>query len=247
MLKIKRSISFSILLMALLATQSIAQSTSPVTGQTGGKKIENPSPAKTAPPLSSAKTIRELLDADDMMAVAKERKAAADESKLTVKEKVVEPGGTTGQDSIFGAKANVAMLAAVKREAQLQANTIVVTRVMGMRGERIISANIGGKPVNLSETGSAPVSGWKLVQIEGACATFEKAEPANDKPRPKSISSKASRGEGTELMIKRACFTGTTPTQQLANSNGQLSGIVPLPMPYPLQRSQAAQMQSNLR
>lgn len=182
-------------------------------------------------PLSSAKTIKELLEADDAIALSKERKAMAIELKRF--EKDVPNVTDEVEQAAIAKKADEQTRQAGAQAKKILGSTIVLSGVMGARGERVVTASIAGKEVRLAEGGSAVTSGWKLLQINGACATFERSKDNQAERAAGSTSPKVLAKTTLAVQTKTACFTQQTnpitPEQAIFTGTG---GPIPLPIPF---------------
>lgn len=185
--------------------------------------------------LSSAKTIRELLEIDDQIALSKERKALADETKKTEKEPVANaPVNLTLAVTAREAAENKAN--AIK-QANAVASSIKIDAIMGIQGERVINANIAGTQTWIRETNPTPIAGWLMVAVKGSCATFER----NEASAPKAKKVRAAKGKklhqsnGVQTTEQTVCFKrpeAFLPPPAFGSSGGG-AGAMPMPVPLP--------------
>lgn len=191
------------------------------------------SPAKILT-LSSAKTVRELIEMDDQIALSKERKALREEQG---KAREGEPIATK-EDPAAAAK-RASEKAGLKRDMAAAASAIHVTAIMGVEGQRIVHAEVGGRSGNLIEGSSGQLNGWKLAFINGRCVGFarviETALAIQKSPNKKGSSSANQAGNSAEQI---ACFvTPPLPTfvaSGMPNGPGIPAGMPPRPVPVPV-------------
>lgn len=194
--------------------------------------------------LSTAKTLRELIEMDDQIAIKKERKALKDEQ---AKERENDPL-TSKDDPNLALKRSEEQLSK-KRETALLASTIKINAIMGIEGQRIVQANVGGKVVTMFEGSPAIENGWKLASVQGRCASFTRAvattvHGASAKKANAKLTSTKPASERTS--DQTACFVAPpAPVIGLPSfgngfpSNGNMPGgmpprPVPVPVPLPL-------------
>lgn len=217
--------------IALASTMSFAQDAAKLAVIQDGNKNSTATPAKQSTmPLSTAKTIRELLETDDALALSKEKKLLAEDQKRTEKEVGIRADSPEVTAQALRS-ANESKLTS-QREARLLASTIRIDSVMGIQGERVINANVAGRQVTLRETGSNPVAGWRMVQITGACAAFERVPTGPSKKQ--KASTHASKLTSAEIISQTVCFKRPEPVMVSPVLSGfGPSSQVPLPLPMP--------------
>lgn len=200
------------------------------------RKQEAKAPAAT---LSSAKTIRELLEIDDRIALAKERKALADELKKTEKEPVANAPVNLAPE--VSARAAAESKANALKQASVLASTIKIDAIMGIQGERVINANIAGTQTWIRETNPTPTAGWLLIAVKGSCATFERHEASARKSKQVRAvrGKKTSSPNSVQTTEQTVCFKRPEiflPQPTFGNGGAGAGGMqtpVPLPIPAP--------------
>ncbi len=212
----------------------------PFAGAADTAKTVASQPNRVAPiTLSSAKTIKQLLETDDAIAIAKERNLLTDELKKNMKD--VDDPNAAAEQKAASAKSAAENKIAEQRAAKALSSTINISSIVGLQGQRIVSASVGGKLATLRESESTAFNGWKLMQVQGACAVFERVEVTSTK-KPSKVASRSTRTP-SELVNQTVCFSRPVPvTQMAAAGSSQGAGVIPVPIPSTA--ALAAQMRS---
>jgi hypothetical protein len=195
--------------------------------------------------LSSAKTVRELIEIDDKIALKKEKAALAQEE---AKEKASEPNLKKPVDGVE-AKPPTRLLAVSTKNEAAKAASIKVEAIMGLDGSRVVTGMMGNRAVSFTENSRIATNGWHLVSLVGQCAVFQKAEitgQSDEQATKLHTQSGAKRGKpvaaGTGPVLQTACFAAPAampayPANGSAFASSALprpsSGPVPLPMYSP--------------
>lgn len=214
---------------------SSASAATPAQASAETKKPEASKPEGKASvgTLSSAKTIRELLEIDDRMALAKERKMLADELKKTEKEPVAN--APLNVVSVASARAEAESKAQALKQAKALASTIKIDAIMGVQGERVIQANIAGKQAWIRESNPTAIAGWLMVAVKGSCATFERRDAPAQKAKNLKVATGGSskRSQGVQTTEQTVCFKlpeAYLPPPALGSGG---AGAMPMPIPLP--------------
>ena len=126
--------------------------------------------AQTKPSLEKAKTVAQLLELDDKIAIAKDEAALIKE-----RESIPKALPIPSDVKISATKKKAAPFVPPESEVH-------VTGILGLDGARVISLKVGEKDIQIDESAvGAVVSGFKVTRILGSCVTLGKdgATPKN--------------------------------------------------------------------
>ena len=192
--------------------------------------------------LSSAKTVRELIEIDDRIALKKEKANLAQEE---AKEKTAELGSKKASDDA-GAKPATRTPSSSQKGAAASASMIRIDAIMGLDGSRVVTGMIGDKAVSFLENSRIATNGWKLVSLFGQCGVFEK-ESRNDGSDSRPNRLRVHTGGTPEkahlnaplATSQTACFVPPAVTPGYPTSGGAMAssgnsrpGAVPVPLPF---------------
>lgn len=198
---------------------------------TGAKPISEAATPAAKVTLSSAKTVRELVEIDDRLAIKKEQNALLAEQ---AKSSDIDPRIQKSADLSKSLQFERDNAAAEKKSAEIAASNIVVTSIMGVEGSRVVDGTIGGKPFHAFE-GKATELGWTLISVRGLCTEFEKTSISQPVKHAKKSNSKVDLLKSAKPVNgdrKTACFTQMRPQPLTYGPSG-----VRIPIPMPMSKS----------
>lgn len=209
-----------VLALALVSSASIAaKDTKPIAAA-------EPAPKNITP--SSARTVKELIEIDDRLALNKERNALLTEQ---VKTREIDPSAKKPEELTKLLHFERTAIAAEKKSAEMAASDIVVTSIMGVDGSRVVDGTIGLKHFSVTE-GKGTDLGWRVSAIRGQCADFEKlmtTQSAVKEAKQKNSKVDLVKSETkTSGERKTACFTQATFQSR---SYGPSGLRIPVPLP----------------
>ena len=234
----------SIIIERAPVTKSASASTPGVTPSVAAKTTESAQSASSKGfirpgTLASAKTVKELIEMDDQLALLKEKAAYNTELRAQTEK---NPVAIAAQSQV---KAVPVSTTAAAAKVTKPARKLTVRSIMGVGGERIVSAAIDGKPTKFREGVGSENQGFRLLGITGQCASFENVA-AQATPSKTSQLSKAAPAKGktnsqpdaqdADGKVVVACFA-LEPVMTASNSPNSLSpvpGMPPMPVPIPL-------------